>query len=77
MVVTLASSTALTAAAPQVSIRVSDLMGRSLGAMTVTLDTATRLGDGVVEMAKVNLVAQQGDRFVRVLDFCVLIFEWN
>ncbi|CAB3360708.1 Hypothetical predicted protein [Cloeon dipterum] len=67
-VVTLASSSALTAAAPQVSVRVSDLLGRSLGPMSVTLDTATRLADGVVEMAKVNLAAQQGDSTLYTLD---------
>jgi len=62
VVVTLASSSALSAAAPQVSVRVSDLLGRLLGPMAVILDTATRLSDGVVEMAKVNLKPQQGDR---------------
>ncbi|XP_059484421.1 dolichyl-diphosphooligosaccharide--protein glycosyltransferase subunit 2 [Neocloeon triangulifer] len=68
VVVTLASAAALTAATPQVSVRVSDLLGRSLGPLTVTLDTATRQNDGVVEMAKVALAAQQGDSTLYTLD---------
>lgn len=44
------------------NVRVSDLLGRPLGALTVTADTATRLGEDVVELANAPLTAVPGDR---------------
>jgi hypothetical protein len=60
--ITLASATAISADSPNVNVRVSDLLGRPLGALTVTIDTATRLGDDVVELANAPLTAVAGDR---------------
>jgi hypothetical protein len=60
--VTLASSTAVSAQSPSVSVRVSDLLGRPIGPLAVTADTVTRLGDDVVELANAALAPVAGDK---------------
>ena len=54
--VSLASAVAVSAAEPSVVVSVTDIAGGSPGAMTVVLDTATRLEDGAVVAAKQPLV---------------------
>ena len=50
--VSLASAIAVSAAEPNVVLSVTDIGGGSPGAMTVKLDTATRVEDGAVVAAK-------------------------
>ena len=54
--VSLASAIAVSAAEPNVVLSVTDIGGGSPGAMTVKLDTATRVEDGAVVAAKKALV---------------------
>ena len=54
--VSLASAIAVSAAEPNVVLSVTDIGGGSPGAMTVKLDTATRIEDGAVVAAKQALV---------------------
>ncbi|XP_042210063.1 dolichyl-diphosphooligosaccharide--protein glycosyltransferase subunit 2-like isoform X2 [Homarus americanus] len=50
--ITLASNVAVSAEAPQVQVRVTDLKGSSLGPLKVTADSATRVADEVVIISK-------------------------
>jgi len=54
--VSLASAIAVSAAEPNVVLSVTDIGGGSPGAMTVKLDTATRVEDGAVVAAKQALI---------------------
>ena len=54
--VSLASAIAVSAAEPNVVLSVTDIGGGSPGAMTVKLDTATRIEDGAVVAAKQALI---------------------
>jgi len=61
VVVSLSSSVSVSAASPVVTVAVTDLAGGSPGPMTLTLDTATRLQDGAVIIAKQKMEAVAGD----------------
>lgn len=54
MAITLASPAAVSSEQPKVSVRVSDLLGRALSSdpLTVTAESATRVGDDVVVLSK-------------------------
>ena len=62
VVVSLSSSVSVSAASPVVTVAVTDLAGGSPGPMTLTLDTATRLQDGAVIIAKQKMEAVAGDQ---------------
>ncbi|XP_069960672.1 dolichyl-diphosphooligosaccharide--protein glycosyltransferase subunit 2 isoform X1 [Cherax quadricarinatus] len=54
--ITLASNVAVSAEAPNIQVRVTDLEGYSLGPLKVTADSATRVSDEVVIISKEPLV---------------------
>lgn len=60
--VTLASQTSVSLEQPRVQVRVTDVLGQSLGALTVTAETATRVGDEVVVLSKKKFEPVAGDR---------------
>ena len=62
--ITLASQAAVSLEQPRVSVRVSDLLGKSLSAdpLTVTAESATRVGDEVVVLSKKKFEATPGDK---------------
>lgn len=64
MAITLASQAAVSLDQPRVSVRVSDLLGQPLSAesLTVTADSATRVGDEVVVLSKKKFEPISGDR---------------
>jgi len=67
--VSLASQVSVTAQNPTVQVRVSNLLGGSLGGLTVTADTARHVGDDAVVMSKTPFVASQADGSLYELDF--------
>ncbi|XP_013402149.1 dolichyl-diphosphooligosaccharide--protein glycosyltransferase subunit 2 [Lingula anatina] len=67
--VTLASPVAVSASSPKVKVRVSNLLGVSLGAMTVTADTGRNLGDDAVVLSKKQFTPAADDKAVYELDF--------
>ncbi|KAJ9584791.1 hypothetical protein L9F63_020879, partial [Diploptera punctata] len=64
--ITLASQAAVSLEQPRVSVRVSDLLGNPLSAdpLTVTAESATRVGDEVVVLSKKKFEATPGDKTV-------------
>lgn len=64
--ITLASQAAVSLEQPRVSVRISDLLGRPLSAdpLTVTAESATRVGDEVVVLSKKKFEPTTGDRTV-------------
>lgn len=64
--ITLASPAAVSLEQPRVSVRVSDLLGQPLSAdpLTVTAESATRVGDEVVVLSKKKFESTSGDRQV-------------
>ncbi|KDQ71487.1 dolichyl-diphosphooligosaccharide--protein glycosyltransferase subunit 2 [Zootermopsis nevadensis] len=64
--ITLASQAAVSLEQPRVSVRVSDLLGKPLSAdpLTVTAESATRVGDEVVVLSKKKFEPTSGDRTV-------------
>ncbi|XP_023714512.1 dolichyl-diphosphooligosaccharide--protein glycosyltransferase subunit 2 [Cryptotermes secundus] len=64
--ITLASPAAVSLEQPRVSVRVSDLLGQPLSAdpLTVTAESATRVGDEVVVLSKKKFESTSGDRTV-------------
>jgi len=67
--VTLASPVAVSDAEPSVKVRVTDLLGGSLGDMSVTADSARHLGDDAVVLSKKQLSASSGDNSLFELNF--------
>ncbi|XP_076326377.1 oligosaccharide transferase delta subunit [Tachypleus tridentatus] len=67
--VTVASNSALSTDSPVIRVRVTNVLGDSLGPLTVTADTATRLGDSAVIMSKKAFVPVQGDNTAYSLNF--------
>ncbi|XP_068247232.1 dolichyl-diphosphooligosaccharide--protein glycosyltransferase subunit 2 isoform X1 [Palaemon carinicauda] len=66
--ITLASNVAVSAEAPSVQVRVTDLMGRSLGPLKVSADSATRESDEVVIISKEVLTPLSDSEGVFELD---------
>lgn len=64
--ITLASQAAVSSEQPRVSVRVSDLLGQPLSAepLTVTAESATRVGDEVVVLSKKKFEPSANDRTV-------------
>mgnify|MGYP000294737401 CR=1 FL=1 len=64
MAITLASQAAVSLEQPRVSVRVSDLLGKPLSAdpLTVTAESATRVGDEVVVLSKKKFEPTPGDK---------------
>lgn len=64
--ITLASQAAVSLEQPRVSVRVSDLLGKPLSAdpLTVTAESATRVGDEVVVLSKKKFEPTPGDKTV-------------
>jgi len=60
--VTLASPVAVTQAMPQVKVQVTDLLGGSLGEMTVTADSARHLGDDAVVLSRKQFAQAKSDK---------------
>ncbi|XP_050716459.1 dolichyl-diphosphooligosaccharide--protein glycosyltransferase subunit 2-like isoform X3 [Eriocheir sinensis] len=66
--ITLASNVAVSAEAPQVQVRVTDLKGNSLGSLKVTANSATRESDEVVIISKETLTPVSSAEGVYELD---------
>jgi oligosaccharyltransferase complex subunit delta (ribophorin II) len=67
--VTLAgASNAISASSPKVQVRVSDVFGKSLGKMDVSVDSAMRQSDGAVIMAKTKMTPAASDAMVFEVD---------
>lgn len=66
MAITLASQAAVSLEQPRISVRVSDLLGRPLSPdpLTVTAESATRVGDEVVVLSKKKFEPTSDDRQV-------------
>jgi hypothetical protein len=64
--ITLASQAAVSLEQPRVSVRVSDLLGQPLSAepLSVTAESATRIGDEVVVLSKKKFEPTADDRQV-------------
>ncbi|KAK3803364.1 hypothetical protein RRG08_006917 [Elysia crispata] len=67
--VSLASPVAVTQADPAVKVRVTDLMGGSLGDLTVTADSARHLGDDAVVISKKQFTVAPSDKSLYELNF--------
>ncbi|GFN95846.1 dolichyl-diphosphooligosaccharide--protein glycosyltransferase subunit 2 [Plakobranchus ocellatus] len=67
--VSLASPVAVTQADPAVKVRVTDLMGGSLGDLTITADSARHLGDDAVVISKKQFSAAASDKSLFELNF--------
>ncbi|XP_041361484.1 dolichyl-diphosphooligosaccharide--protein glycosyltransferase subunit 2-like [Gigantopelta aegis] len=67
--VTLASPVAVSQASPQIEVRVTNLMGGSLGTLTVTADSARHLGDEAIVLSKKPFKASSSDKSLYELDF--------
>ncbi|KAI0208719.1 Dolichyl-diphosphooligosaccharide--protein glycosyltransferase subunit 2 [Lamellibrachia satsuma] len=67
--VTLASQVSVSDQYPTVQVRVSDLLGGSLGKVTVTADTARHIGDDAIVMNKKLFKASSLDSALYELDF--------
>jgi oligosaccharyltransferase complex subunit delta (ribophorin II) len=50
----------VTSGQPKVKVRVTNVLGRAIAPMTVTLDAATRVTDGAVVLAKSKMIAAGG-----------------
>jgi oligosaccharyltransferase complex subunit delta (ribophorin II) len=66
--VTLASPISVSTTSPTVQVRVSSLVGKSLGALTVTADTARHLGDDAVVLSKKPFTVSSSDPSLYELD---------
>jgi len=66
--VTLASQMSVSINNPHVQVRVCDLLGRGLGALTVTADTARHLGDDAVVLSKKPFTVSASDQTVYDLE---------
>jgi len=66
--VTLASPVTVSAKTPNVQVRVSNLLGKSLGKLTVMAETARHLGDDAVVLSKKPFVVSAGDPSLFELD---------
>ncbi|KAK6168009.1 hypothetical protein SNE40_021919 [Patella caerulea] len=60
--VTLASPVAVTQAEPLIQVRVTNLMGGSLGSLTVTADNAKNIGEGSIVLNKKPFVVNSKDK---------------
>jgi len=67
--VSLASPVAVTEVEPSVKVQVTDLMGGSLGDLTVTADSARHLGDDAVVLSKKQFTAAGADKSLFELNF--------
>jgi len=53
---------------PKVRVRVTDLLGRALGSMSLVVDAATRASDGAVVLSKHKMTAVSGDATAHEVD---------
>lgn len=67
--VTLASQSALSAENPSIRIRITDVLGTSLGPLAVTADSAKRVGDDTVLMTKKPFQAVKESNMLYTLNF--------
>ncbi|GIY94134.1 dolichyl-diphosphooligosaccharide--protein glycosyltransferase subunit 2 [Caerostris extrusa] len=67
--VTLASNSALSDENPNIQVRITNVLGASLGPLTVTVDSAKRLGDNAVVMSKKAFQAVKGSNILYSLNF--------
>ena len=67
--VTLASQVSVSEQYPTVQVRVSNLLGSSLGKVAVTADTARHLGDDAVVLSKKAFTPSTNDNALYELDF--------
>ncbi|XP_035210343.1 dolichyl-diphosphooligosaccharide--protein glycosyltransferase subunit 2-like [Stegodyphus dumicola] len=67
--VTLASNSALSDENPNVQIRITNVLGASLGPLTVTADNAKRVGDDAVVLSKKAFQAVKGSNILYTLNF--------
>ncbi|BFZ21356.1 hypothetical protein BsWGS_24394 [Bradybaena similaris] len=67
--VSLASPVAVTQAEPSVKVHVTDLLGGSLGEMTVTAESARHLGDDAVVLSKKQFTPVASDKSLFELNF--------
>ncbi len=66
--ITLESAPTVSEASPTVKIRVTDVMGGSLGGMSVIIDSAMRMSDGAVVMSKSQTKAAGSDATLYEVD---------
>ncbi|KFM68788.1 Dolichyl-diphosphooligosaccharide--protein glycosyltransferase subunit 2, partial [Stegodyphus mimosarum] len=67
--VTLASNSALSDENPNVQIRITNVLGVSLGPLTVTADNAKRVGDDAVVLSKKAFQSVKGSNILYTLNF--------
>ncbi|XP_055943574.1 dolichyl-diphosphooligosaccharide--protein glycosyltransferase subunit 2-like [Argiope bruennichi] len=67
--VTLASNSALSDENPNIQVRITNVLGVSLGPLTVTVDAAKRLGDDAVVMSKKAFQPVKGSNILYTLNF--------
>jgi len=68
VVVSLSSSVSVSAKSPVMQVRVCDVMGKSLGQLTVTADTARHIGDDAVVLSKKPFTVSSSDQSVYEFD---------
>lgn len=66
--VALASQSTVSESVPMVRIRVSDLLGRALGKMDVTVESAMRSSDGLTIMSNTKMLESKSDHTVYEVD---------
>ena len=66
--VTLASQSTVSESKPLVLVRVSDLLGRALGKMDVTIESAMRPSDGLTIMSNTKMSASKDDHTIYEID---------
>ncbi|XP_071041016.1 dolichyl-diphosphooligosaccharide--protein glycosyltransferase subunit 2 isoform X1 [Parasteatoda tepidariorum] len=66
---TLASNSALSDENPNIQVRITNVLGSSLGPLTVTVDNAKRNGDDVVVMSKKAFQPVKGSNILYTLNF--------
>lgn len=70
--VTLASQSTVSESIPMVRIRVSDLLGRALGKMDVTVESAMRSSDGLTIMSNTKMSESKDDHTVYEVDMMMV-----
>ncbi|GFQ75674.1 dolichyl-diphosphooligosaccharide--protein glycosyltransferase subunit 2 [Trichonephila clavata] len=67
--VTLASNSALSDENPNIQVRITNVLGESLGPLTVTADSAKRLEDGAVVLSKKSFQPVKGSNILYTFNF--------
>ncbi|GBL74610.1 hypothetical protein AVEN_245939-1, partial [Araneus ventricosus] len=71
--VTLASNSALSDENPNIQVRITNVLGASLGPLTVTADNAKRLDDDAVVMSKKAFQPVKGSEYVSFYYYFVCV----